>query len=504
MKKIFLLITFILCLNAFSQNVTIKGAFDRPDAKRKLSLSRPMNSTQFPEINDLEEIAVNKGVFTIALTVQQPEIMYLNSYLNDSVEFSQPLFFKKGYTLTIDCKARNGKPQLTITGKGAPDNQPWEGSGNIIDFNDYPKDTLPERILADLKKGSDKDLETLHQYITKNKPSADFVKSWNLEIKYNPVRMFYVYAKQRPLYVRQAYSRNRRVWDDAYKRMLIDAPLMNELALSSWGYRVFIKMVLMFNKPQGWDDANYKEKFIKEWYANGSDTGERSYYKDELTIPNQKFIEKTFTGKVKEYLYAHLFNMALEIGAGSNLDSIYADFSKKYPSSIYKKTFGTTIAAVTEIQKRSINDRMIFETATLTTFDEVLNLYKGKTVLLDMWGTWCGPCRDELKNNSPAIKAYFKDKGLDYLYIANGDRKTEFRIKAWKSLITYLNMEGHHILATDELTNDIEQKIQLKGYPTYVIIHKDGSFEVSKARMSAETERNTLITEIEKALEEQH
>jgi len=114
MKKIFLSALTLLWLNAFSQNVTIKGSFDRPDAKRKLSLSRPMNRTQFPELNEEEAVAVDKGVFNIALTVQQPEIMYLNSYLNDSVEFSQPLFLKKGYTLTIDCKTKNEKPQLAI------------------------------------------------------------------------------------------------------------------------------------------------------------------------------------------------------------------------------------------------------------------------------------------------------------------------------------------------------------------------------------------------------
>jgi thiol-disulfide isomerase/thioredoxin len=456
-----------------------------------------MNHTQFPELNEMEEIVMDKGVFSTALTVTQPEIMYLISYVNDSIEFNQPLFLKKGYTLTIDCKTKSGTPQLAITGKGASDNQPWGGSGSYIDFNDYPKDTLPDRIVAGLQKISDKNRAALQHYIALYKPSADFIKSWNVEMKYNQIRTYYVYAKQRIYPVKAAYRRNRKSWDDVFNRMLIDAPLMNEAALTSWGYRVFVKMFLIFNKPHDLDNEAYKNEFIKNYYVDGKDTGKRSYFKDALNIPGQKVIEKYFTGKVKEYLYASLFKMALESGIVTNIDSIYNDFCKQYPFSIYRTLYDDQIAAVMQSLQQPVNDKMIFEPRNIKTLAEVLNLFKGKTVLLDMWGTWCGPCREDIKNNAPGIKNYFKDKGLEYLYIANID---ETRVNVWKSLITYYNMEGHHILATDDLTKDIEKNIPLPGYPAYVIIHRDGSYELSKAGMSTEAERKILIAQIEDAL----
>ena len=99
-------------------------------------------------------------------------------------------------------------------------------------------------------------------------------------------------------------------------------------------------------------------------------------------------------------------------------------------------------------------------------------------------------------SNSHAIKEYFKGKGLDYLYIANNDQGNEQR---WKELIAYFNLEGSHILASKKLTNDIMSKVNATGYPTYIIIHKNGSFELSRAGYPLN--RELLITQIEQALQ---
>jgi thiol-disulfide isomerase/thioredoxin len=496
MKKIFLFAASVFWLNGYSQNATITGSFEQQDGKRELSLSRPLHRTQFPELNDIQAIAVEKGVFAATLTVPQPEIMYLTSYVNNTIEFRQPIFLKSGYAITVNCKTENGNPQLTITGKGANDNQQWTLSDNIS-FDDYPKDTVPDRVITDLQNLSDKNLQAFNQYTAMHHPSPDFVKNWKVEMQYTLVRIYYTYARQRKIYVRQAYNRNRKKWDDAFNQMLTNAPLMNEAALTSSAYRLFLKMFLIFSKPQIWEHEVDKEEFVKKWYVGGRDTGSRSFFNDDNNIPTQKVIEKYFTGKVKEYMYAHLFKMALESGKVTNIDSIYADFSNACPFSPYKKIYDKPLAAVIESLKRPINDKMIFESGDIKTWAKVLNLFKGKTVLLDMWGTWCGPCREEIKNYGAAIKTYFKDKGLDFLYIANQDEKN---VNTWKSLITYFNMEGHHILATKELTDDIEKNIQFKFYPTYVIIHRDGTFEVSKAGLGSLAEKSILIAQIEEAL----
>ncbi len=112
-----------------------------------------------------------------------------------------------------------------------------------------------------------------------------------------------------------------------------------------------------------------------------------------------------------------------------------------------------------------------------------------------MWGTWCSPCRQEIEKNSAEIKKHFKGKGLEYFYVANYDASNT---KAWKELISYFNLEGTHILASQALTKSVMNAVKGKGFPTYFLIKKDGSYELSKAGYPME--RAKLIQQLEEAL----
>ncbi|WP_329275689.1 TlpA family protein disulfide reductase [Streptomyces sp. NBC_01451] len=49
--------------------------------------------------------------------------------------------------------------------------------------------------------------------------------------------------------------------------------------------------------------------------------------------------------------------------------------------------------------------------------------YKGKIVVINIWGSWCGPCRLEAKN-FVAVSADLKDKGVEFVGINTRDTET--------------------------------------------------------------------------------
>ena len=103
--------------------------------------------------------------------------------------------------------------------------------------------------------------------------------------------------------------------------------------------------------------------------------------------------------------------------------------------------------------------------------DKIVEPYRGKIVYLDIWGTWCAPCKRKL-SESHKLKSKLKDYDIVYLYLAN--RSPE---KSWKNVIAEYNLTEpncvHYNLPSDQ-QHAVEQYVGLTGYPTYRLFDKQG------------------------------
>ena len=143
-------------------------------------------------------------------------------------------------------------------------------------------------------------------------------------------------------------------------------------------------------------------------------------------------------------------------------------------------------AAVMALQNKylEIQQRDITKSGNLKTNDDVANMsdgeqilrkliepYRGCLVLLDIWGTWCGPCKAALSHSQEEYER-LKDFDIVYLYLAN--RSSD---EAWKNVIKEYNVTGenviHYNLPADQ-QSAIEHFLQVHGWPTYKLIDRDG------------------------------
>lgn len=110
------------------------------------------------------------------------------------------------------------------------------------------------------------------------------------------------------------------------------------------------------------------------------------------------------------------------------------------------------------------------------TLAELVKPYKGKVVLLDIWGTWCGPCKKELAY-APELKQRYKGKEVVFVYL---DKDEDSRQAYWRKMINDLSIEGEHYRMNGEDINVIWMELQLAGskriqaYPTYLIFDREG------------------------------
>lgn len=105
-------------------------------------------------------------------------------------------------------------------------------------------------------------------------------------------------------------------------------------------------------------------------------------------------------------------------------------------------------------------------------FRKIIEPYKGRIIYLDIWGTWCSPCKRNLKE-SWKVKEALKDYDIVYLYLAN--RSSD---ESWKNVIKEYNLTGdncvHYNLPEDQQAA-IENYVGVNGYPTYKLIDKEGN-----------------------------
>ncbi len=114
-----------------------------------------------------------------------------------------------------------------------------------------------------------------------------------------------------------------------------------------------------------------------------------------------------------------------------------------------------------------------------TTSGEIVKMsdLKGKVVLLNFWGTWCGPCRAEIPHHNELHEKYHKD-GLEIvgITIRQGESLDYIRefVKQWK--MEYKILVDVNRFETFEFQRDISQatKEQIVGYPTTFLIDRNG------------------------------
>lgn len=151
------------------------------------------------------------------------------------------------------------------------------------------------------------------------------------------------------------------------------------------------------------------------------------------------------------------------------------------------------IALILLVIDRTFHDEMFpveigtkapgFTARTLDSIPRTKSLddYRGQVVLLNVWATWCQPCRVEMPSIEKLQRTY-GPKGLKIVAVSIDDPGTDAQIREFAKSFG-LTFEILH-----DPENVIRQTYQLTGYPETFVIGRDG---VIRKKVIEATDWNT-------------
>ena len=145
-------------------------------------------------------------------------------------------------------------------------------------------------------------------------------------------------------------------------------------------------------------------------------------------------------------------------------------------------------AQKTEFSRKALEEKIITVDGNPIAFQDVLNQYKGKTTVIELWASWCGDCIKampkikELQNTNPEVS---------YVFIS-----LDKTINKWKDGIEKHQIKGDHYLANNGMNGPFGKAIDLDWIPRYIIIDKTGKIVLYRAIETDFEKINTTLKSI--------
>ncbi|WP_290792488.1 TlpA family protein disulfide reductase [Flavihumibacter sp. UBA7668] len=222
----------------------------------------------------------------------------------------------------------------------------------------------------------------------------------------------------------------------------------------------------------------YGERYILGWL----------YARNHLPASLQ---DKMLANKIEDAVAQGDFSAAL---------FLYDTLRSAFPSSSYLPAI-TKLTQEVKSRLTALDGSNIhfIQPGSISNLKELAALYPGKVIYLDIWGTWCVPCKDEMKYVAE-LKQQFKGKDVVFFYL---DMDAPHRKSTWEQYVKYHSITGEHYYMTNEEMASIWKEIEKAGgksnlYPTYVLFNKRG--EILHANARRPSEKELLYEQIETVL----
>jgi thiol-disulfide isomerase/thioredoxin len=126
---------------------------------------------------------------------------------------------------------------------------------------------------------------------------------------------------------------------------------------------------------------------------------------------------------------------------------------------------------------------------------------KGKYVYVDVWATWCGPCKAEIPSLK-ALEKQYHDKNIQFVSLSIDDDRShggswDKAREDWKAMIADKELSGVQLFAPNGWQSPFVLDYKIKGIPRFILIDPNGNIVTPDAPRPSSPELTGLFTSLD-------
>ncbi|MFJ1430037.1 TlpA family protein disulfide reductase [Capnocytophaga canimorsus] len=220
------------------------------------------------------------------------------------------------------------------------------------------------------------------------------------------------------------------------------------------------------------------------------ESSEKPYFIREID-----FFRANLPQNVVEYAWANtMYEGLMQGNFEKEWIANFEEFKAQFPSSKLTDLLIPYVNKVVEYHnsEKGFSVNFVENYQNINSLDELFAKYQGKVLYIDIWATWCVPCRKELqysKENHSTLETL----GVIPVYLSIDKNSAD---NQWKTMIKNLKLEGVHIRANEALQKQLGEFV--RAIPHYIIVGKDAKIKEKTAKRPSD--KNQLFEQLKNYL----